>query len=141
MTDADWMRMAIEEARKGDAPYGAVIVLDASLVATGFNTTRRHKDATAHAEVNAIRHATTALSSRSLEGCTLYATGEPCAMCAGAAVWAGISRIVFGATFAQLAGAGQHQIGISCKEVIEAGFREIDVLGGVLADEVLGLFV
>ncbi|MBT8400068.1 MAG: nucleoside deaminase [Rhodothermia bacterium] len=140
MTDQDWMKMAIEEARKGDAPYGALIVRDDSLLTGGFNTTKRDYDPTAHAEVNAIRAATKRQVVRLLEGCTLYATGEPCVMCAGAAVWAGVSRIVFGATVEQLAEAGQHQIHVSSFSVARAGFREIEVVGGVLADEVLKLF-
>lgn len=140
MTDTEWMRLAVEEALKGDAPYGAVIVRDGSLLASGFNTTNRDRDPTAHAEVNAIRAATSALSTRSLEGCTLYATGEPCVMCAGAAVWAGVSRIVFGASVQRLAEVGQHQIHISLTDVIGAGFREIDLVGGVLAADVLELF-
>lgn len=140
MTDKDWMRLAIEEARKGDAPYGAVIVRDGSLLASGFNTTSRDSDPTAHAEVNAIRAATNSLNARSLEGCTIYTTGEPCAMCAGAVVWANVARIVFGASVQQLAEAGQHQIHVSSRQVIDAGFREIEIDGGVLADEVLQLF-
>lgn len=89
--DARFLRCAFAEAKAGDAPFGAVIVRDAAVVARGCNETRRAGDPTAHAEIVAIRHA-----GSLAEGATLYASTEPCAMCAAAAQVAGIARIVFG---------------------------------------------
>ena len=140
MTDDYFMGLAIDEARRGDAPYGAVLVKDNEVVVAGFNTVRSDHDVTAHAEVNVIRKALRQLSTRSLEGYTLYTTGEPCAMCTGAAIWARLSRIVYGASVEQLASAGQHQIALSSEAIIETSFWKVAVQGGVRAQEALGLF-
>ena len=101
MGDADLMGAALEEARgagaAGEVPIGAVIVHDGRIIARGANRTVRENDATTHAEVVAIRAASRALGSWRLEGCALFVTVEPCAMCAGAIVLARIDRVVFGA--------------------------------------------
>lgn len=134
------MRIALEEAKQGDAPFGAVLVKDSQIIAKAYNTVRTDSDPSAHAEVNAIRRLTAAISHPSLEGYTLYTTGEPCPMCAAACVWAGVSEIVFGVSIADLMAAGVSQIEISCQEIIAKGFRKIKVTGGVLSDECLQLF-
>ena len=118
MTEEYYMGLAIEAARRGDAPYGAVLVKDHHIIAQGFNTVRSDHDVTAHAEVNVIREALAHLPARSLEGYTLYTTGEPCAMCTGAAIWARVSRIVYGASVEQLAEVGQNQIALSSEAIM-----------------------
>ena len=99
--DRQWMALAMEEARlaaeAGEVPVGAVVVRHGEVIARGHNRTVRDQDATAHAESLAIRAASAALESWRFEGCTLYVTLEPCAMCAGALVLARIDRVVFGA--------------------------------------------
>ena len=96
-----WMVAALDEARAardgGDVPIGAIVVHDAAIIARAGNRTVRDQDPTAHAEVLAIRDAARALGSWRLEGCTLYVTLEPCAMCAGAIVLSRVDRLVFGA--------------------------------------------
>ena len=95
---ADALGAAAEAASAGEVPVGAVVYHpDRGVVARTSNRTRRDGDATAHAEVLAIRAAGAALGGWSLEGCTLYVTLEPCAMCAGAIVLARLDRVVFGA--------------------------------------------
>src|SRR5688572_27936334 len=102
-SDADekWMRVAIAQARvaeqAGDVPVGAVIVFQGTGIALVENRNVRDKDPTAHAELLAIRDAASVTNSVRLDGCTLYVTLEPCAMCAGAIVLARIDRVVFGA--------------------------------------------
>lgn len=95
------MAAALEEAgaaaRAGEVPVGAVIARGEDIVARGNNATIREQDATAHAEMVAIRAASAALGTWHLGGCTLYVTLEPCAMCAGAIVLARLDRVVFGA--------------------------------------------
>lgn len=95
------MRLALEDARAaaaaGDVPVGAIIVRGGAVLARAGNRTVRDQDPTAHAELLAIRQASAALGSWRLEGCTLYVTLEPCAMCAGAIVLARVDRVVFGA--------------------------------------------
>lgn len=96
-----YMRFALEDARQaaaaGDVPVGAVVVRDSAVLARAGNRTVRDQDPTAHAELLAIRQASAALGSWRLEGCTLYVTLEPCAMCAGAILLARVDRVVFGA--------------------------------------------
>ena len=99
--DEQWMARALEAARNagaaGEVPVGAVIVHEGALVAQAGNRTVRDNDPTAHAESIVIREAAAALGTRRLEGCELYVTLEPCAMCAGAMVLARLDRVVFGA--------------------------------------------
>ncbi len=95
------MAAALDEARlaaaAGEVPVGAVIVRDGAIIARTHNRTIRDGDATAHAESLAIRAASAAVGGWRLDGCTLYVTLEPCAMCAGAIVLARLDRVVFGA--------------------------------------------
>ena len=101
MTDERYMLAALEEARAclstGDIPVGCVIERDGEIVGRGRNRREGRHDATAHAEVEAIRDASEKLGTWRLSGCTLYVTLEPCPMCAGAAWAAQVGRIVFGA--------------------------------------------
>ena len=95
------MRLALREARKAEkkdeVPVGAVIVKDGKLLAAGYNRRQYKKDATLHAEMQAIRKACKKLQTWHLDGCELYVTLEPCCMCAGACINARIDKIVFGA--------------------------------------------
>lgn len=136
----DFMRLALAEAKQGDAPYGAVIVKDNEVVAKGHNTVKSDSDPSAHAEINAIRSLTAKIKNPALEGYTLYTTGEPCPMCATACVWTGISEIVFGASIQDLIAVNQSQVNISCEEIIAKGFRKITVKKGVLQQECIELF-
>ena len=140
MNSEDFMRLALEEAKKGDAPYGAVIVKDNQVVALAHNTVKRDSDPSAHAEINVIRNLTAQLQNPSLEGYTIYTTGEPCPMCATACVWTGISEIVYGASIEDLVSVNQSQINISCEEIIAKSFRKIKVQRGALREECLKLF-
>src|SRR3984893_1666607 len=96
-----FMSLAPEEARaagaRGEVPVGCVIVRDGAVVARAGNRTLAERDPTAHAEIIAIRAAAASLGSERLEGCDLYITLEPCAMCAGAVAFAPIRRLYYGA--------------------------------------------
>ena len=97
------MQMAIEQARKTmrkniGGPFGAVIVKNGEVIAVSSNTVLRDCDATAHAEVNAIRKAGEVLGTHDLSDCILYATGHPCPMCLGAIIWSNIKTCYFGCT-------------------------------------------
>ena len=89
--------LALDASAQNDVPVGALVVRDGSVVGTGANRTVRDQDPTAHAEVIAIREAARTLGSWRLEGCELFVTLEPCAMCAGAIVLARLDRVTFGA--------------------------------------------
>ena len=101
MTDRDLMAAALDEARAagaaGEVPIGAVIARGDEIIARGANRTVRDNDATTHAEVVAIREASRVLGTWRLDGCSLFVTVEPCAMCAGAIILARLDRVVFGA--------------------------------------------
>jgi tRNA(adenine34) deaminase len=101
MTDLETMAAAIAQARLaaegGEVPIGAVVVYDGVIIAHAQNCVIRHVDPTAHAEMIALRTAAKALGNYRLNGCTLYVTLEPCAMCAGAMVHARLDRLVFAA--------------------------------------------
>jgi len=99
--DREMMRLALDEARVasywGDVPVGAVVVRGDDVVGRAGNARERKQDPTAHAEILALRAAADRRASWHLEGCTIYVTLEPCAMCAGALVLARVDRLVFGA--------------------------------------------
>ena len=102
MTDTDYMREALAQARlaaaAGEMPVGCVIARDGAVVARAHNECEARRDATAHAEMLAIRRAAAAIGDWRLSDCTLYVTLEPCPMCAGAIVQARVGRLVYGAT-------------------------------------------
>ncbi|MGV2827055.1 nucleoside deaminase [Myxosarcina sp. GI1(2024)] len=142
MSHENFMRIALEEAKKGDLPYGAVLVKDREVIIRGHNTAQTDNDVLAHAETNVLRSFTTqnSYSLDALKGYTLYTTCEPCPMCAAACVWAGLSEIVFGASIKNLIGIGSKQIDLTCEEVIARGFQNVKVTKGILAHECLELF-
>ena len=102
LTDEDYMEKALELAReaasRGEIPVGALVVdKDGKIIGEGFNRREELQSPTAHAEVLAIEQAAKTLKNRRLSGCTLYVTLEPCPMCAGAVMNAGLKRLVYGA--------------------------------------------
>ena len=110
-SDTQFLSQAIELSRKhmqaGDGgPFGALVVREGQVLGTGWNQVTSTNDPTAHAEVVAIRSATSHVANFSLEGATLYTSCEPCPMCLAAAYWARLSRIVFAATRQDAARAG-----------------------------------
>lgn len=90
--------LSIENIDNGGGPFGAVIVRDGEIVSTGVNTVTNDNDPTAHAEINAIRHACKKLQTFQLSGCVIYSSCEPCPMCLSALYWAGVGKIYFGNT-------------------------------------------
>ena len=133
--DEHWMRRALDlasdAAREGEVPVGAVIVRDGVEIGAGANAPIRSVDPTAHAEINAIRTASQAAGNYRLTGTTLYATMEPCIMCAGAIVHARIDRVVYGAADERWGGAGGVFDILGCTRL---NHRPV-VRGGVLSRE------
>lgn len=101
MSHEYYMKLALAEARLGfdsdEIPVGAIVVCKDRILAKAHNLTERLHDVTAHAEMQAITSAATALGGKYLSDCTLYVTLEPCVMCAGAIAWAQMGQLVFGA--------------------------------------------
>lgn len=110
MTDEGYMRVALAEAAEaamlGDVPIGAVVVHDGQIIARGQNRREADRDPTAHAELLALRQAARHLGGWRLSGCTVYATLEPCPMCAGALLQARVDRLVYGAPDPKAGAAG-----------------------------------
>ncbi|WP_447970789.1 tRNA adenosine(34) deaminase TadA [Nitrospira sp. M1] len=133
--DEPYMQLALEQAKeafeRGDVPVGAIIVKDEHVISQGYNTRELDQDPTAHAEMAAIRSASSNLGTWRLNDTTLYVTLEPCAMCAGALVQARISRVVFGASDPK-----SRAYGSIADFLKEPHFNHlVDVQGGILADE------
>jgi tRNA(adenine34) deaminase len=134
-TDEDYLRLAMDEARAaelaGEVPVGAVIVLGGEVIARGRNRVITEHDPTAHAEIVALREAGRALGNYRLEGCDLYTTLEPCAMCAGALVHARIGRLIYAAADPKAGACG------SVLRVIDHPQlnHRVEVVSGLLAEE------
>jgi tRNA(Arg) A34 adenosine deaminase TadA len=139
--DARYMRLAIDASRaalaKGNMPYGAALVSSSGeLLHVSENNQFTTGDCTGHAEVALIREACAKLGPTSLEGATVYASGEPCAMCAGALFWARVARVVFGApneTLMRL--GGKPTLAINSALVLAAGSHQVKVDGPLLEEE------
>ena len=100
------IRLSIENVKNGGGPFGAVIVKDGRIIATGTNRVTANNDPTAHAEVSAIREACLKLDTFDLSGCEIYTSCEPCPMCLGAIYWAHLDRIYYGNDKADAAAIG-----------------------------------
>lgn len=137
--DAAWMREALVEARAaaaaGEVPVGAVVVKDGAVIGRGRNAPVQSHDPTQHAEVAALREAARRLGNYRLDGCTLYVTLEPCAMCSGAMLHARLACVVFGAADARTGVAGS-VLDLFAEPRLNA---HTAVHGGVLADECAAL--
>ena len=135
ISDAEAMALALDEARRcpewEDVPVGAVVVRDGVVLAAAGNERERLGDPTAHAEILALRAAAGRLGTWRLEGCTIYVTLEPCAMCAGAMVLSRVRRLVFGAVDPKGGFAGS--LGDLVRH--ERLNHRLEVAGGVLANE------
>jgi tRNA(adenine34) deaminase len=133
--DDRMMRLALEAAEasldSGDVPVGAVIARDGDMLVTAGNARERLQDPTAHAEVLALREASDISDSWRLDGCTMYVTLEPCAMCAGGIVLARLDRVVFGARDPKAGFAGS--LGNLLQD--ERLNHRVDLTGGLLEDE------
>ena len=138
-TDNLFMQEALELARlaeaNGEVPVGAVVVADGKVHGRGFNSPIRLADPTAHAEILALREASGSLKNYRLETATLYATLEPCVMCAGALVAARVKRLVFGARDLRFGGV-RSKFGLADSELLN---HRVEVVEGVLAAECLEL--
>ena len=139
----DAMRLAIDASRAaladGDEPFGATLVAtDGRVLMVAGNRQHSERDCTAHAEMVLVRRAQAELGAAALRGATLYASGEPCAMCAGALFWAGVNQIVFAAAQPDLIAAlGGPQLPARCTEVLSAAQPGVAVTGGLLAADAL----
>lgn len=137
MTDEEIMRIALEVADRAleskDVPIGAVVVQNGKVIATAYNKREADNDPTAHAEVLALREASRVLGRWNLSDCELFVTLEPCVMCAGAAVYSRISRIVYGARDERFGACGT-VLNVAQNDALN---HRCEVEGGVLGDKCL----
>ncbi len=122
-------------------PFGALIVdsVTGERLMRALNAVRREHDPSSHAELRAVRKAAKKLGSPSLKGYTLYTTCEPCPMCMANALWAGLDRVVYGATIED---ANRHcrQIRVPAEEIVRRSDMRCEVVGPVLREECYALF-
>ena len=145
-TETQAMQLAIAASRQarqgGDNPFGATLMSpQGAILHTSRNTQNTTGDCTAHAELVLVREATAKLGADSLRGATVFASGEPCAMCSGAMFWAGISRVVFAATTQDIGEAlGGPSLPARCIDVLGPAQPAVSVEEGLLrADAVAAL--
>ena len=144
VADERHLRGAIDLARRsrerGNHPFGSLLVgPDDTVVLEAENTVVSERDVTGHAELNLVRAASARLDAPALGSHTLYASTEPCAMCAGAIYWSGIGRVVFAlssaAFLARVQAEGGASLELSCRDVFSRGGRTVDISGPLLEDE------
>ena len=135
--DVRFMQAALELARQaersGEVPVGAVVVVGGEVWGRGFNSPISKTDPTAHAEILALREAALRAGNYRLEGATMYATLEPCVMCAGALVAARVSRLVFGARDLRFGGV-RSKFALADSELLN---HRVEVVEGVCGAECL----
>ncbi|GJM42538.1 MAG: tRNA-specific adenosine deaminase [Ardenticatenaceae bacterium] len=133
------MRQAIALAKEamanGDHPFGALLVKDGEVVLTAVNTIHSDNDITRHAELNLVSQASRQFTPEFLAACTLVTSTEPCAMCAGAIYWAGISKVVFGCSAITLREIAGDEFLIPCEEIFARSPRPFTVIGPLLEEE------
>jgi tRNA(adenine34) deaminase len=143
--DSRHMLAAIAASRaaraRGDMPFGAVLVKDGRALLTALNNQNSARDCTGHAEIVLVRDAERELGAAALRGATVYASGEPCAMCAGAMFWAGISRVVYAASTPAIdAALGGATLGARCAAVLANAAPAVRVEGPFLESVAVAVF-
>ena len=132
--DIGWMEIALAQAAQagqmGEVPVGALVIKDGEIVGRGHNRNLLDHDATAHAEIVALREAAAQLGNHRLGGCDIFVTIEPCAMCAGAMIHARLARLVYGASDPKAGAAGSVLQVINHPQLN----HRMEVVSGVLAD-------
>jgi tRNA(Arg) A34 adenosine deaminase TadA len=147
-TDQRLLRAAIALSRAardaGNQPYGALLAdADGRVLLEACNTQVTDRDCTGHAEMSLMRDASRRYSAAELASCSVYASGEPCPMCAGAIYWGGIGRVVYGLSIESmtlLAGPDADELALHCRDLLACGTHRVEVLGPALEDEARRVF-
>lgn len=133
-----YMRIAVKEAeaslKEGNNGFGAVIVKEGRIVSSSHDREDTEKDATSHAEMNAIKEASKKLGKK-LTGCILVSTHEPCPMCASAAVWAGITDVAYGYSIKDALMQGRKRMDFPCSEIFGRSGLNVNIQEGILKGE------
>ncbi len=129
------IKIAKKGIKKGQTPFGAVIVKNGKIIVRAHNTVAKDNDPTAHAEINAIRKAGKKLKTFNLKGCVIYSTCEPCPMCFSAIHWANIDKIIYGADIKDAKKAGFRELPISNEKMKKLGKSKVKIKKHVLKKE------
>lgn len=135
--DIKYVKMAIELAKNGSFPYGAIVVKNDTIIGSASSGTGEVWDPTAHAETLAIRRACQNINSSDLSGATIYSSCEPCFMCFGTIWWSGISKIVYGASIYDSNIIIDTNININVETLNQQTGNKIEIIGGILKDEAI----
>lgn len=144
--DEDCLREAIQAARdaraNGNHPFGAILADEnGKVLMRAENTVLTERDCTGHAETNLVREACKRYKPDLLATCTIYASTEPCPMCAGAIFWANIGRVVYGLSEKKLyeitGSESKEVLAVPCKEMMKRGKKDIEVIGPIMEAEAL----
>lgn len=141
--DEAYIRMAIELAHKseqtGGIPIGALLVKDGEVISQALSLPWSERDTTNHTEIDCIRAAAKEHGLKDLTGCTLYGVIEPCSMCLSACLWAGVSRVVFGAYASDISANPYEYDNYSSEELVKNASNPIRLTGSVLREECAAL--
>ncbi len=129
------LQIAADAVAHGNHPFGALLAKDGKILLEAENTVYTGHDVTHHAETNLVRLSVQRYESAFLEGCVLYTSTEPCAMCSGAIYWSGIGTVVYACSAPRLADFAGKGLEIRSSEIFAAGARKVIVVGPVLEDE------
>ncbi|MBD3195171.1 MAG: nucleoside deaminase [Candidatus Lokiarchaeota archaeon] len=139
----DYMKIALLEAKislnEGNNGFGTLIVKNKEIIAKSHDLENIDKDPTSHAEINAIRIACKT-HGKSLPGCVLFSTHEPCPMCTSAIIWAGLEGLVYSVSIDEAIELGRKRIPISSHEIIERSNSDIWIKKGVLKNQCIKLY-
>lgn len=136
-------QLAIKSREHGNSPFGSILAdREGAVLLKAENSTSSDRDCTAHSDVNLVRDAFRRYSPEFLAGCSLYTSSEPCAMCAGATIWANIQRVVYGLGIEILyKHMGRRKDGLGscmpCRDVFKSAHCEIQVIGPLLEEEAI----
>lgn len=129
------IHLAQSAKQKGNHPFGALLVKDGRVLLTAENTVNTEHDLTRHAELNLVSQASRDFDAQTLAQCILYTSTEPCAMCAGAIYWTGISKMVYGCSAERLGQLASGSFVVPSRNLFAHGKRLIEVIGPILEDE------
>lgn len=139
-----FMTIALREARKslkeGNKGFGAVLVKDSRVLGRTHDTEVTESDPTAHGEIKLIRSIARRGLGKEFEGSILVSTHEPCPMCTGAIIWAGVSEVVYGTSIKSSSRLGRTIVNLGCRKIIAKGPSRTKVIGGVLSDQCSRLY-
>lgn len=146
MTDEQYIQIAIDAAKEaeatGGAAIGAIMVKDGKIIAKGLSNPWDKRDPSNHGEMDCVRNCAKENDLMDMAGCTLYGTLEPCSMCTGAALWAGVDRIVFGAYASDVPENSYEYENYSSEALAKTSYKaadpsrgNIEIVGGILREE------